>query len=43
MPPLPGDATLEDYRDFFTQTNNRVALQTIESSLSKAVNDDHYG
>lgn len=42
MPPLPGDATLEDYRAFFAQTNNRVALQTIQSGLLKLVNEDVY-
>jgi len=41
-PPLPGDATLEDYRAFFTRTNNRVALQTIQSGLSTLVDDDYY-
>jgi len=41
-PPLPGDATLEDYHAFFTQTNNRVALQTMRNGLSRLVDDDHY-
>ena len=29
--PLPEDATIDDYRTYFTKSENRVALQTIQS------------
>lgn len=41
VPPLPGDATLEDYCALFVQTNNRVAVQTIQSGTSR-LEDGHY-
>lgn len=42
-PPLPGRATLEDYRALFAQSLNKVGLQTIERGVrSSEDNDDHY-
>lgn len=41
-PPLPDDATLDDYRVFFTRTNNRVALNTISDRLLTSDDRDDY-
>jgi predicted nucleotidyltransferase len=40
-PPLANDATIEDYREFFSRSDNRVALQTIQSGTSSGDSDDY--
>ena len=34
-PPLRGETTIEDYRDYFARAGNQVALQTIQSGLGR--------
>lgn len=41
-PPLPGEATIEDYRDYFAEADNQVALQTIQSGLARLGSSDDY-
>lgn len=41
-PPLPFDATIEEYRAFFAQADNQVALQTIRSGTSALDGGDYY-
>ena len=41
-PALPREATLEDYRDLFVRTGNKVGLQTIERGIHSPENDDDF-
>lgn len=41
-PPLPSEATINDYRSLFLETGNRVALQTIERGLRTLTSDGVY-
>jgi hypothetical protein len=41
-PPLPSEATIDDYRSLFIETGNKVALQTIELCTRTPANDGVY-
>jgi hypothetical protein len=42
-PILPNDATIDDYRTFFTLTGNKVGIQTIERGVQTSKEDElHY-
>lgn len=41
-PPLPADATIDDYRAFFVRTDNNVGLQTIERGMRAVEEEANY-
>lgn len=41
-PPLPGDASIEDFHALFTQTGNEVGLQTIERGIQRTAEDEYH-